>query len=181
MNAAACEQQRPLCLRDQLCGALDIGAVGADAPGRRPQRRFVDDEIFGFEIVGAVADILGHIEQHRPGPARGRHREGAPHQFRDAARHLDPDQLLDGGLRISTWRHSWVMFFQEWARLVSPAIATIGMPPFSDSTRPVTRLVAPGPSVPSQMPGRFVTRAYASAAKAPQRSSLIRWCVKPTM
>ena len=66
---------------------------------------------------------------------------------------------LTAGLRISVWRHSWVMFFQECARLVSPAIATIGMPPFSDSIRPVTRLVAPGPSVPSQMPGRLVTRA----------------------
>src|SRR6266853_237416 len=46
------------------------------------------------------------------------------------------------------------MFFQEWARFVSPAIATTGMPPFSDSTRPVTRLVAPGPKVPSQMPAQ---------------------------
>ena len=34
-----------------------------------------------------------------------------------------------------------------------------GVPPFSDSTRPVTRLVAPGPRVPSQIPGRLVTRA----------------------
>ena len=66
---------------------------------------------------------------------------------------------LTAGRRISTWRDSWVMFFQECMRLVSPVIATIGMPPFSDSTSPVTRLVAPGPSVPSQMPGRLVTRA----------------------
>src|SRR3979490_2405752 len=61
------------------------------------------------------------------------------------------------------------MFFQEWARFVSPAIATTGMPPFSDSTRPVTRLVAPGPSVPSQIPGRLVARAAGSAAPAPAR------------
>ena len=98
VNPAAGQQQRPFCLGDQLRGALDIGAIGADAPGRRLQRRFVDDEILGREIVGAVADILGHVEQHRPWPPRGRHRERAPHQLGDAARHLDADQLLDRGL-----------------------------------------------------------------------------------
>ena len=45
------------------------------------------DEILGGEIVRAVADILGHVEQYRPRPPRGRHREGAPHQFGNAARH----------------------------------------------------------------------------------------------
>ena len=43
---------------------------------------------------------------------------------------------MTAGFRISVWRHSCVMFFQECARLVSPAIATIGMPPFSDSIEP---------------------------------------------
>ena len=43
-------------------------------------------------------DVLGHVEQHRPWPPRGRHREGAPHQLGDAAGHLDANQLLDRGL-----------------------------------------------------------------------------------
>ena len=86
VDAAAGQQQRPLGLGDQLRGALDIGAVGADAPRRRLQRRFVDDEILGREIVDAVGDVLRHVEQHRPRPSRGRHREGAPHQLGDAAR-----------------------------------------------------------------------------------------------
>ena len=34
-----------------------------------------------------------------------------------------------------------------------------GVPAFSPSIRPVTRLVAPGPRVPSQTPGRLATRA----------------------
>jgi hypothetical protein len=71
------------------------------------------------------------------------------------------------------------MFFQEWSRLLSPVIAMSGTPALSDSTRPVTRFVAPGPSVPSQMPGRPETRAQASAAKAPHRSSLTRVWVSP--
>ena len=39
---------------------------------------------------------------------------------------------------------------------------------------------APGPSVPSQTPTRPVTRAYASAAQAPDRSSATRWCSSPS-
>ncbi len=74
-------------------------AVGADAAGRRLQRRLVDDEILGREIVHAVRDVLGHVEQHRPRPAGGRHRKGAAHQFGDAAGHLDADQFLDRGLQ----------------------------------------------------------------------------------
>ena len=87
---------------------------------------------------------------------------------------------MTAGARISLWRASWVMFFQEWARLLLPTIAISGTPAFSDSTSPVTRLVAPGPKVPSQIPGRPVTRAQASAAKTPQRSSLIRVWVRPS-
>ena len=56
------------------------------------------------------------------------------------------------GRRISSCRHSWVMFFQECSRWLSPTMATIGVPELSASTRPVTRLVAPGPSVASTRP-----------------------------
>ncbi len=98
VDAAAGQQQRPFGFGDQLRGALDVGTVGADAPGRRLQRRFIDDEILGREIVGAVGNVLGHVEQHRPRPPRGRHGKRAPHQFGDAAGHLDADQLLDRGL-----------------------------------------------------------------------------------
>jgi hypothetical protein len=35
VNPAAGQQQRPLCFGDQLHGALDIGAIRADAPSRR--------------------------------------------------------------------------------------------------------------------------------------------------
>ena len=71
------------------------------------------------------------------------------------------------------------MFFQECSRLVSPIMAMIGMPALSDSVSAVSRLVAPGPSVASQTPGRPETRAQASAMKAPLRSSAISVCCRP--
>ena len=54
------------------------------------------------------------------------------------------------GLRISTCLLSCVMFFQECSRWLFPTIATRGVPAFSASTNPVTKLVAPGPSVASK-------------------------------
>jgi hypothetical protein len=159
MDAAADQQQRPLGAGDQLCGAVDVGAVGADAAGRDRQGRGVDREILGDEIVRAVAHVLGHVEQDRSG--RPEVATAKARRVSSGMRLVCSTQIssLTAGFKISAWRHSCVMFFQEWARLVSPAIATTGMPPFNDSTRPVTRLVAPGPKVPSQMPGRLVTRA----------------------
>jgi hypothetical protein len=44
-----------------------------------------------------MGHVLGHVEQHRPWPPRGRHRKCAPHQLGDAARHLDTNKLLDRG------------------------------------------------------------------------------------
>ncbi len=66
---------------------------------------------------------------------------------------------LTAGRRISTCLASCVMLRQECPRWVSPVRAITGTPAFSDSTRAVTRFVAPGPSVPSQIPGRPVSRA----------------------
>ena len=66
---------------------------------------------------------------------------------------------LTAGRRISSCLDSWVMFFQEWVRLLSPVSTTSGDPAFSASTRPVTRLVAPGPRVASQTPTRPLTFA----------------------
>ena len=63
------------------------------------------------------------------------------------------------GRSISVCRHSCVMFLFAWPRLASPVIAIKGIPAFKDSASAVARLVAPGPSVASQMPGRLVTRA----------------------
>ena len=73
----------------------NVGPVGPDAARRNAESRRVDRKILGDKIVLAVADILGDVEQHRAWPARGRDREGAAQQFGDAARQLDPDQLLD--------------------------------------------------------------------------------------
>ena len=56
---------------------------------------------------------------------------------------------MTAGRRISSWRVSCVMFFQACSRLASPMMAIIGRPALRLSTRPVTRLVAPGPSVAS--------------------------------
>ena len=39
------------------------------------------------------------------------------------------------------------MFLVACSRLASPVNTTIGVPAFSDFTRPVARFVAPGPSV----------------------------------
>ena len=66
---------------------------------------------------------------------------------------------FDAGARISVCRLSWVMFFQECRRWLSPISATIGVPAFKASTRAVTRFVAPGPSVASTTPTRPVTLA----------------------
>ena len=52
---------------------------------------------------------------------------------------------LTAGRRISIWRASCVMFFQACSRCASPTSTTSGVPALSASTRPVTRLVAPGP------------------------------------
>ena len=66
---------------------------------------------------------------------------------------------LAAGRRISLCRASCVMFFHAWSRLASPTMATIGVPALRLSTRAVVRFVAPGPSVASQKPTQFVTRA----------------------
>ena len=84
------------------------------------------------------------------------------------------------GRRISICRDSWVMFFQEWSRWLSPATSTSGVPVLSASTMPVSRLVAPGPSVASHTPTRPLTLAYASAANTPQRSSFTRLWSMPS-
>ena len=67
MDAAAGQQQRPLGPGDQPRGALDVGAVGADAPRRRLQRRLVDDEILGREIVAPWQTSSGTSSSTGPG------------------------------------------------------------------------------------------------------------------
>ena len=66
---------------------------------------------------------------------------------------------LQAGRRMSICRLSWVMFFHECSRCESPTITTSGEPALSASTSPVTRLVAPGPSVASHRPTRPDTLA----------------------
>ena len=130
------------------------GRVGCAGPATR-------------NVVGSITKVLGgeivlgrgrHPPGRRatPGPAGPRsrpRRRGAPVR---ESRLVSSTRIssLTAGRRISACRHSCVMFFQECARLVSPAIATIGTSRRSAlrSSR-CTRLVAPGPSVPSQMPG----------------------------
>ena len=73
-------------------------------------------EILVLEGERRVADVLRHVDHDRPRPSRGRDREGAAHQLGDALDALDADQLLAAGRRISVWRDSWVMFFQECTR-----------------------------------------------------------------
>jgi hypothetical protein len=41
-------------------------------------------------------DVFGDIEDHRPRPTGSRDREGAPHQFGNASRRLDAQQILGG-------------------------------------------------------------------------------------
>ena len=69
MDAAAGEDQRAPGAGEQRGGAGDVGMVGPDAAGGGLQGRRVDREIFRAELMLAVADILGHIEQDRPRPA----------------------------------------------------------------------------------------------------------------
>ncbi len=95
VNAAADEEQRPLGTRDQRGGTGNLRPIRPDAPRRHAQCRRIDRKIFGREVVLAVADILGNVEQHGARPAGGRHRKSAAQQLGDAARHLDPDQLFD--------------------------------------------------------------------------------------
>ena len=66
---------------------------------------------------------------------------------------------LQAGRRIAAWSVSWVMLSPAWRRCASPTIATTGEPALSASTSPVTRLVAPGPSVASTSPTRPETLA----------------------
>ena len=167
--AARRARGRPPSGRQRSAGACRVRLV--DPRTRRPRSRCV-----------AVADVLRHVEHDRARPARGRDREGAAHQLGDALDRLDADQLLAGrraGSRPAGV--SCVMFFQECARWVSPTMATSGEPALSASTRPVTRLVAPGPSVASQTPtpARDLAHRRRRRRRA-QRSSLIRWWSRPS-
>ena len=65
---------------------LDISAIRANAARRRLQRRLVHDEILGREIVRAVCNVFGHVEQDRARPSGSRNGERASHQFRDCGR-----------------------------------------------------------------------------------------------
>src|SRR5581483_180705 len=99
VDAAADEQQRPLGFGDERGGALDLERIRARAARLRLQCAVVDPEIRRVEIMLAVADVFGYVEHDRAGTARGRDREGAAQQLRNAFRRLDADQLLDGRLQ----------------------------------------------------------------------------------
>ena len=57
-----------------------------------------------------------------------------------------------------------------------PVMATIGIESIIASTRPVIRLVAPGPEVAQHTPTLPVDRAYPSAANAAFSSCRTRTC-----
>jgi hypothetical protein len=70
-----------------------------------------------------------------------------------------PTLALQVGFSIPHWSLSCVAPRVASAALTSPVSAIIGIDAPNDSAAPLTRFVAPGPSVASATAGRFVTRA----------------------
>jgi hypothetical protein len=58
---------------------------------------WVGGKILVLERQRRVADVLRHVDDDGSRPPRGRDREGAAHELRDALDALDADQLLAGG------------------------------------------------------------------------------------
>ena len=107
-----------------------------------------------------VGNVLRYVEHHRAGPASRRHREGAAHELGDALNRLDADQVLRGGAQdLHLPRLLGHVLPGVIARWLSPVTSTSGVPAFSASTMPVSRLVAPGPNVASHTPTRPLTLA----------------------
>ena len=81
---------------------------------------FVDDEILEREIVGAVDDVLGNVEQNRAGRPDVAHRKrivAAPASG-DAGSHPRRGSAPSlGGPEDFDLTGSWVMFFQECMRV----------------------------------------------------------------
>ena len=126
-----------------------------DALAQLGMRHFlINDERCGAFAAEAYARVT-----NRPGVCDGTLGPGATNLVTGLIEALNAGTPMIALAGDTNRAHSCVMFFQECARLVSPARAIIGVPAFNPSIRPVTRLVAPGPSVPSQIPGRLVTRA----------------------
>ena len=96
VNAAADQQDRALRVPDERRSPVHIGAVGAGSPRRTGERAGIDPERIGVEIMGVVADVLRHVQDHRSGPAGRGHGKGMADKLRDPLNPLDPDQLLDG-------------------------------------------------------------------------------------
>ena len=156
--AARCARRRRRSMSGRLASASSAAAravVGAVRPAAERGRRLVapDRRRNPRPRTAACAwqTSSGTSTHDRPRPARGRDREGAAHQLGDAARRPRCGSApCTPGAGSRSGAHSWVMFFQECRRWVSPTSATIGVPALSASTSPVTRFVAPGPSVASQ-------------------------------
>ena len=97
----------------------------------------------------AVTDILRHVEQNGSRPARGRDREGAPQEFGNAARLLDPDQLLD--------RRPQDFDLAAFLGHVLPGVSAVGVAGKRDDRRPgVQRLDQAGHQVGGARPERAV-------------------------
>ena len=96
VDAAAGEHERAAGLRKERRGALGRSAVRPAAQRGRGLVGRIGGEILVLERQRRVADVLRHVDDDGPRPARGRDREGAAHELGDALDALDADQLLAG-------------------------------------------------------------------------------------
>ena len=127
-------------------GACD-GPAPASVPGSTQKSS-------AAKLVFAVADILRHVEHHRARAAGGGDREGAADQFGDA--------LVLSTRMSSLHRGAQDLDLPRFLRHVLPGMVAVGV---ADDRHqrdagierlrpaPVTRLVAPGPSVASHDAG----------------------------
>ena len=133
-----------------------------------PWRHILDNATLGLEVQGmsrvkARAKVLPLLpdfglqgfERHYPAQLSGGMRQRAA-LLRTVVQEREMPNVS------ASWNASLPMRRVEtW-----PVRATMGMESIMASTRPVVRLVAPGPEVAQQTPGLPVARAYPPAAKA---------------
>ena len=118
------------------------------------------DGVDGSVVAAGLENVLRDIDEHGAGAAAGGDVESFVNDLRKLLQTFFTMKLCLVAGRVmpkvsASWKASLPMSL-EWTW---PVMATMGMESIMASTRPVTRLVAPGPEVAQQTPTLPVARA----------------------